>query len=105
MFTSINKMLLTLVLALAFLALGTPVGGGILVAGFSIGNLFAYASPTPSGIGFVETILPVVFNSLNVSFSSAILAALIYHGGTIWLPLVLGAVTFRILQHSRSKTS
>ncbi len=100
-FTLINKVLLILVLALAFLALGTPVSGGTVVAGFSIGHLFVYASPTPSGIGFVDSILPLALGSLGVPFPRAVLVTLVYRAVTFWLPLGLGVLAFRSLQRSR----
>jgi glycosyltransferase 2 family protein len=102
-FTSINKLLLILELGLAFLALDTPVSAGTVVAGFSIGHLFVYASPTPSGIGFVDSILPVALNSLDVPLPRAVLVTLVYRAVTLWLPLVLGALAFRTLQRSRSR--
>jgi len=102
-FTLINKLLLILVLALAFMALGIPVNGEIVVAGFSIGHLFVYASPTPSGIGFVDSILPVALHSLDVPLPSAVLVSLVYRAITLWLPLVLGALAFRSLQQSRMR--
>ena len=88
-------------LALAFLALDTPLSGSILLGGFSVGHLFVYASPTPSGLGLVDSILPVVLNSLNVPLPRAVLIALVYRADTFWLPLVLGALAFRSLQRSR----
>jgi uncharacterized protein (TIRG00374 family) len=100
-FTLINKLLLILVLALTFLALGNPVSAGTVVAGFSVGHLFVYASPTPSGIGFVDSILPLALNSLDVPLPHAVLVALVYRAVTLWLPLALGAVAFRHLQRSR----
>ncbi len=103
-FTLMNKLMLILVLALAFLSLGTPVSAGTVVAGFSIGHLFVYASPTPSGIGFVDSILPVALNSLDVPFPRAVLVTLVYRAITLWVPLVLGALAFRNLQRSRSRS-
>jgi len=102
-FTLINKLLLILVLTLAFLALDTPVSGGTVLAGFSIGHLFVYASPTPSGIGFVDSILPLALSSLGVPFPRAVLVALVYRSITLWLPLVLGAMAFRTLQRSHAR--
>lgn len=102
-FTVINKLLLILILALSFLALGTPSSAGTIVAGFSIGHLFVYASPTPSGIGFVDSILPLALNSLGVPFPRAVLVSLVYRAVTFWLPLVLGAVAFRNLQRSHAE--
>jgi uncharacterized protein (TIRG00374 family) len=93
-----NKLLLMLVLALSFLALGVPFDPGTVVAGFSIGHLFFYVSPTPSGVGFVDSILPVALNSLSVAFSQAVLVVLVYRLVTFWLPLGFGAVAFRHLQ-------
>ena len=101
-FTFANKLLLVSILALSFLALNTPVSGGIVVAGFSIGHLFVYASPTPSGIGFVDGILPMALNSLGVSLPRAVLVALVYRAVTLWMPLLLGAIAFRTLEKSRS---
>jgi uncharacterized protein (TIRG00374 family) len=103
LFTVINKLLLILILALSFLALGTPASAGTVVAGFSIGHLFVYASPTPSGIGFVDSILPLALNSLGVPFPRAVLVSLVYRAVTFWLPLVLGAVAFRNLQRSHAE--
>ncbi len=94
----INKLLLILVLALSFLALGVPLSWGTVVAGFSIGHLFFYVSPTPSGVGFVDSILPVALSSLTVPFSEAVLVVLVYRLVTFWLPLGSGAVAFRHLQ-------
>jgi uncharacterized protein (TIRG00374 family) len=102
-FTLINKLLLILVLALAFLALDTPVSSGTILAGFSVGHLFVFASPTPSGIGFVDSILPVALSSLDVPFPRAVLVALVYRAVTLWLPLVLGALAFRVLQRSHAR--
>jgi uncharacterized protein (TIRG00374 family) len=101
-FTLMNKVLLILVLALSFLALNIPVNGQIVVAGFSVGHLFVYASPTPSGLGLVDSILPVVLNSLDVPFPRAVLIALVYRAVTFWLPLGLGALAFRVLQRTRA---
>ncbi len=94
----INKLLLMLVLGLSFLALGVPFDPGTVVAGFSIGHLFFYVSPTPSGVGFVDSILPVALNSLSIPFSQAVLVVLVYRLVTFWLPLGSGAVAFRHLQ-------
>jgi len=98
LFTLNNKALLICVLAFCFLALGTPFSAGTLVGGFSISYLFFYASPTPSGVGFVEGILPVALNTLKVPFANAVLITLLFRTMTIWFPLVIGLVTFRMLQ-------
>jgi len=93
-----NKALLICVLAFTFLALGTPFSVGTLVGGFSIGYLFLIVSPTPAGVGIVESILPVAFTSLRVKWAAAVLITLVYRAVTFWFPLVVGGIAFRILQ-------
>jgi uncharacterized protein (TIRG00374 family) len=102
-FTLLNKLLLISILTLAFLALDTPVSIGTAVAGFSVGHLFVYASPTPSGLGFVDSILPLALSSLDVPFPRAVLVSLVYRAVTFWLPLGLGALALRNLQRSRNR--
>jgi uncharacterized protein (TIRG00374 family) len=92
-----SKALLICVLAFTFLALGTPFSVGTLVGGFSIGYLFLIVSPTPSGVGVVESILPVALGGLRVPWAAAVLITLVYRGITFWFPLLVGAVALRIL--------
>jgi uncharacterized protein (TIRG00374 family) len=103
LFSLNNKAILISVLAFTFLALGTPFSVGTIVGGFSIAYLFLIVSPTPSGIGVVEGILPVALTGLRVPWAAAVLITLVYRGVTFWLPLVVGAVAFRLLQHPFSK--
>jgi uncharacterized protein (TIRG00374 family) len=98
LFSLNNKALLICVLAFTFLALGTPFSVGTLVGGFSIGYLFLIVSPTPSGVGVVEGILPVALNSLRVKWEAAVLITLVYRGLTFWFPLAVGAAALRLLQ-------
>jgi hypothetical protein len=93
-----NKALLMCVLAFTFLALGTPFTAGTIVGGFSISYLFAYASPTPSGMGFVEGILPLALHTMTVPLTQAVLITLAFRALTLWLPLLVGAIAFRLLQ-------
>jgi len=92
-----SKALLICVMAFTFLALGTPFSVGTLVGGFSISFLFLIVSPTPSGVGVVEGILPVALSSLRVEWAAAVLITLVYRGVTFWFPLAVGAATFRLL--------
>lgn len=98
LFSLNNFVLMMCVLAFTFLALGTPFSIGTLVAGFSIFYLFLIVTPTPSGLGVVEGIMPVALRTLHVEWSAAILITLVYRGLTFWLPLALGAVAFRLLE-------
>jgi uncharacterized protein (TIRG00374 family) len=103
LFTLNNKALLICVMAFTFLALGTPFSVGTLVGGFSIGYLFLIISPTPAGVGVVESILPVALNGLRVNWAAAVLITLVYRAVTFWFPLVGGLVAFRILQGKPKK--
>lgn len=100
-----NKALLICVLAFTFLALGTPFSVGTLVGGFSIGYLFFIVSPTPSGVGVVESILPVALAGLRVRWAAAVLITLVYRAVTFWFPLTVGAVAFRLLQRESAPTT
>jgi uncharacterized protein (TIRG00374 family) len=92
-----NFALLICVLAFTFLALGTPFSIGTLVGGFAISYLFLIVSPTPSGLGVVEGVMTIALNTLRVKWEAAALITLTYRFITFWLPLVIGAVAFRIL--------
>ncbi|KKP87910.1 MAG: putative membrane protein [Berkelbacteria bacterium GW2011_GWA2_35_9] len=68
-----------------------------IFAGYSIGYLFRIISPTPQGIGVVEGIMPYVFNSLGIDLALATIVTLIYRGISIWLPALIGFVTFNLI--------
>lgn len=93
----LDKALLMLVLLFSFLSFEVPFSAGTIIAGFSIAYLFLIVSPTPSGIGIVEGIMPIALSSLNVNWSQSVVVTLIYRAVTFWLPLAVGAWTFRSL--------
>jgi uncharacterized protein (TIRG00374 family) len=97
LFALVNKALLIGVLAASFLSFEVPFTAGTVIGGFSITYLFLIFSPTPSGIGIVEGIMPLALSSLRVSWSQAVIVTLAYRGITFWVPLGVGAVAFRIL--------
>ena len=105
LFTLNNKALQMCVLACSFLALKTPFNVGTIVGGFSVSQLFFYATPTPSGVGFVEGILPSALAGMGIPFAEAILITLAYRAVTLWFPFATGAVTFRILQRGHRTVS
>ena len=49
-------------------------------------------------MGVVEGVLPVAFNALRVKWEAAVLITLVYRAVTFWFALVVGGVTFRLLQ-------
>lgn len=97
-FTLLGKVLQTLLLMFVFLGFGVEFSAGTVIAGFAIGQLFLIISPTPSGIGVVETILPLALVSLRIPWSQAVVVTLSYRALTFWLTLAFGAAAFRILQ-------
>jgi len=92
-----GKALLMVVLAISFLTFEVPFTAAIIIGGFSIAYLFLIVSPTPSGIGVVEGIMPLALSSLNVPWSQAVIVTLAYRGITFWFPLGFGAAAFRRL--------
>jgi hypothetical protein len=93
----LGKILLMCILICAFLSFEVPFSAGTIVAGFSITYLFLIVSPTPSGIGIVEGIMPIVLTSLHVDWSQAVVITLTYRTVTFWIPFGIGALAFRSL--------
>jgi uncharacterized protein (TIRG00374 family) len=93
-----NKSLLMCILISVFLAFQVPFSAGTIIGGFAISYLFLIVSPTPSGIGIVEGIMPLALSSLRVEWSQAVLITLAYRGITFWIPLGVGAFAFRLLE-------
>jgi uncharacterized protein (TIRG00374 family) len=92
-----SKVLMMGVLMASFLSFQVPFTAGTIIGGFSIAYLFLIVSPTPSGIGIVEGIMPLALTSLRVPWSEAVIITLAYRGVTFWFPLGVGAVALRIL--------
>lgn len=86
------------IMAVAFLAFAVPFTLGTIVAAFASAYLFLVVSPTPYGIGFVETLLPLALTSLGVGWENAVIVTLTYRSFTFWFPLLLGGISFRLLQ-------
>ena len=97
MWGMLDKFLLMLILICSFLAFEVPFSAGTIIAGFSLAYLFLIVSPTPSGIGIVEGIMPIALTSLNVNWSQAVVITLLYRAVTFWVPLAVGAWAFRML--------
>jgi uncharacterized protein (TIRG00374 family) len=100
-----DKCLLMLILVCAFLSFKVPFSTGTIVAGFSMAYLFLIVSPTPSGIGIVEGLMPLALVSLNVRWSQAVLITLVYRTVTFWLPFGVGAWAFRSLHTDKNHSS
>jgi uncharacterized protein (TIRG00374 family) len=92
-----DKGLFMLILVCSFMSFEVPFSTGTIIAGFSLAYLFLIVSPTPSGIGIVEGIMPIALTSLNVNWSQAVVITLVYRAATFWFPLAVGALAFRTL--------
>lgn len=99
----LNKGLLICVLLCAFLAFRIPYSAGTIIGGFAIGYLFMIVSPTPAGIGVVEGALPLALRSLRVIWSQAVVITIVYRAMTFWVPLGIGALSFRNLHLENAK--
>lgn len=95
-----GKALLIGILVCAFLAFDVPFSAGTIIAGWAIGYLFLVVSPTPSGIGVVEGLMPLALSSLRVPVEAAVIITLAYRAITFWVLLAVGAWTFRHLHLS-----
>lgn len=90
-----NKTLLMFILMSIFLAFQVPFSAGTIIGGFAISYLFLIVSPTPSGIGIVEGVMPLALSSLRVPWSQAVIITLAYRGITFWIPLGIGVFALR----------
>lgn len=98
-----NKCVLIGILTLMFIAFQVPYSVGTLVAGYSLSYLFFYMSPTPAGIGIVEGVMTLALKSLGVSLEAATVLTLVFRGFTLWLPLMIGFISFRFLMIGERK--
>jgi glycosyltransferase 2 family protein len=101
LFSFLSKALLMCVLLSIFIAFQVPFSAGTIIGGFAISYLFLIVSPTPSGVGIVEGIMPLALSSLRVPWSEALIITLAYRGITFWLPLGFGAVALRMLEREK----
>ena len=87
-----------------FLAFHQPVQLGTLVAGFGLGIVFFIITILPEGVGAVEGVMTLVFISMGVPRTNAIVIALSFRGVNFWLPLVIGLITLQsVTSEPRSK--
>ena len=103
LYSLVGKVILMLILMCVFLAFQIPFSAGTIIGGFAISYLFLIVSPTPSGIGIVEGIMPLALSSLRVPLSQGLIVTLAYRGITFWIPLGVGAIAFRLSEGRRKK--
>jgi uncharacterized protein (TIRG00374 family) len=94
----IGKVLMIAIMALTFIEFRVEWSVGSLIASYTLAYLFLVMSPTPSGIGVVEGILPLALVGLGIPLGAAIVVTLAYRAVTFWLPLLLGGISIRMLE-------
>lgn len=82
-------------LALILLALGAHAPLSVVVIGYSLMALVWYISPTPQGIGVVESVGAITLMKLGQPAAIAFSAPLLYRGFIQWLPALIGLVAMR----------
>ena len=90
-------------LYILFLAFQQSVRLGTLVAGFGIGIVFFIITIVPQGAGAVLGMMTLVFSSMGIPKTNALVIALAFRGMNFWLPLLCGFFLIRSL--SRFKNS
>jgi uncharacterized membrane protein YbhN (UPF0104 family) len=82
---------------LAFRALGSTPPFGAIVMGYLIG-MAANILPVPGGIGAVELGLVGMLAVYGAPLSTAAAAVLIYRAISLWVPTLVGTVTYVLLR-------
>ena len=86
-------------LYMVFLAFGEAPLAAAVLAAFAIGHLFVIIAPSPQGVGFVETVVPLTLIRLGISSAVATIVVLAFRGLAVWIPMLAG---FFMLQRLRS---
>ncbi len=89
-------------LGFCFGALGTPVGVGVLLTGFTIGVVAGLLSMVPGGLGVQEGSMAAVFALLGVSFGHAVLAAILFRIVYYFVPFLFSLGFYRRLLRRRT---
>jgi uncharacterized protein (TIRG00374 family) len=84
-----------------FAALGTFLGVGVLVTGFSLGIIAGFISMVPGGLGVQEGSLVGIYTLLGVPIRTALLAAILFRIVYYFVPFLISLGFFhRLLQES-----
>ena len=78
-----------------FLAFGQRPGPGVVMAGLGASIVFFVVAIVPDGIGAVEGAMTLVFVSLGIDPTTAILVTLAYRILNVWIPVALGYLVAR----------
>lgn len=82
-------------LYLLFIAFNTTAPLTFVMTLYAMTTLFTIVTPTPGGVGVVETVMPAVYVSLGVPLEVGTIINLAYRGITFWLPVFAGFFALR----------
>jgi uncharacterized membrane protein YbhN (UPF0104 family) len=88
----------TLALVAALRSVGAHPAILAVAVVFLAGNAVGSASPTPGGLGGVETVLAVGLTAIGIPAHQAIPAVLLFRMATFWLPIPAGWISYLMLQ-------
>lgn len=91
------------IFGLMFIAFNVELNPAAIVTGYTLVYVFSVASPTPLGIGVVETVVPLILTSMGVPGSAAFLIVLAYRAITVWMIVIYGFIAYKI-QDRRSNS-
>ncbi|MEZ4616548.1 MAG: lysylphosphatidylglycerol synthase transmembrane domain-containing protein [Caldilineaceae bacterium] len=83
---------------LLFWAFHQPVSLSMVIVLYAMTMLFWIVSPTPNGIGVVETVMPVIYASVGLSLEAGTIINLAFRGISFWFPLLVGFLLMRRLR-------
>jgi glycosyltransferase 2 family protein len=87
-----------------FEALGSPVGPGVLLTGFSIGVVAGLLSMIPGGLGVQEGSMAAVYALLGVPFGQAVLVAILFRAVYYLAPFLASLGFYWRLMRRKGKT-
>jgi uncharacterized protein (TIRG00374 family) len=85
-------------LFLLFWAFHQPITISTVIVLYAMTVLFWIVSPTPNGIGVVETVMPVIYASVGLSLEAGTIINLAFRGISFWSPLLVGFLLMRRLR-------
>jgi uncharacterized protein (TIRG00374 family) len=90
-----------LTMYLCLLALNNSTNFFAVFAVLIAGTLISSISPTPGGLGAIESSLIIGLTSLGVAASVAVVAVLAYRLLTFWLPIIPGIFIYRNIKRNQ----
>ena len=87
-----------------FAALGTFLGVGTLITGFSLGITAGFISMVPGGLGVQEGSMVGIYTLLGVPVRTAVLAAILFRIVYYFVPFLISLGFYHRLLRESSKT-